>query len=294
MYVYLNNGIIKSSDAKISVFDHGFLYGDGIFETMRAYDGVVFMFEKHLNRLFRSASLIGLDITRNISDIKNAVYETLIANALINAYIRISVSRGYGPVGIDPDLCKENTFVIITNEFKNYPTAYYNEGINLTLSSIRRNPPEAINPQIKSMNFLNNILAKIESKKKGAMEAVMLNMQGFIAECTISNIFFVIDDILCTPSIDCGILDGITREIVIDIALRNGLMVWEGKFTSEDLFKSSEIFITNTTMELMPVKQLDNMKFSVGDKYKLLHNKFKKDVEAYIADKKAESPSLWK
>lgn len=293
MYVYLNNRIVKSSDAKISVFDHGFLYGDGVFETMRAYDGVIFMFEKHLSRLFRSASLIGLDIQRNLSDIKIAVYETLIANSLMNAYVRVSISRGYGPVGIDPDLCKENTFVIIANEFKDYPHSYYEEGINIIVSSIRRNLPEAINPQIKSMNFLNNILAKIDAKKKGAMEAVMLNMHGFISECTVSNIFFVIDDVLCTPSIGCGILDGITREAVIDIALRNGFKVKEGEFTKEDLFMASEVFITNTSIELMPIKKVDEVIFPVGGAYRLLHKKFKGDVEAYITDKKAESPSLW-
>lgn len=294
MYVYLNNAIVRSSDAKISVFDHGFLYGDGIFETMRVYDGVVFMFEKHLNRLLRSASLIGLNLQKNISDIRTAVYETLTANSLINAYLRISISRGYGPVGIDPDLCKDNTFVIIANEFKNYPSAYYKEGIDLIVSSIKRTPPEAINPQIKSMNFLNNILAKIEAKKTGALEAVMLNVQGFIAECTVSNIFFVIDDILCTPSIACGILDGITREIVIDIALRNGFRVREGEFKLEDLLKASEVFITNTTMELMPVSKINYAPLSIGNTYKLLHKKFKEEVEAYIADKKAEGPSLWK
>lgn len=293
MYVYLNNAIVKSSDAKISVFDHGFLYGDGVFETMRAYDGVIFLIENHLSRLYRSAALIGLDIQRNTADIKIAVYETLRVNSLNNAYVRISVSRGYGAVGIDPDLCKENTFIIIVNEFKNYPHSYYDEGINIIVSSVRRNPPEAINPQIKSMNFLNNILAKIEAKKKGAMEAVMLNMQGFISECTVSNIFFVIHDILCTPSIDCGILDGITRESVIDTAFRNGLRVKEGEFTKEDLFTASEVFITNTSMELMPVKRVDHKIFPAKDAYSLLHKEYKKDVRAYIDNKKMESPSLW-
>ena len=294
MYVYLNNGVVKSSDAKISIFDHGFLYGDGIFETMRAYEGVIFMFEKHLNRLYRSASLIGLDIQRSVSDIKIAIYETLHANSLTNAYVRVSISRGYGPVGIDPDLCKESTFVIIANEFKNYPNTYFENGISLMVSSVKRNHPEALNPQIKSMNFLNNILAKIESKKTGAMEAIMLNSKGFVAECTVSNIFFVIDEVLCTPSISCGILDGITRETVIEIALRYGLRVLEGEFKIDDLFKASEIFITNTSMELMPVSKIEYKKFSVGDIYKLLRTKFKEEVEIYVRGKKSEGPSLWK
>lgn len=294
MYVYLNNGIVKASDAKISVFDHGFMYGDGIFETMRAYDGVIFMFDEHLNRLYRSSSFIGLDIKRSISDIKIAVYETLKVNSLSNAYVRLSVSRGYGQVGIDPDFCKENTFVIIANEFKNYPNSYYLEGIDIIVSSIRRNPIEALNPQIKSLNFLNNILAKIEAKKMQAMEALMLNMQGFIAECTISNIFFVKDEILCAPSVSCGILDGITRDLVIELAVRNGIGVVEGQFTVEELFRASEVFITNSTMELMPVKRVNDKKYSAGRICNLLHKKYKEEVKAFVIEKKEESPSLWK
>lgn len=294
MYIYLNHAIVKASDAKISVFDHGFLYGDGIFETMRAYDGVIFMFDEHLNRLFRSAAFISLDIGRSISDIKIAIYETLMANSLSNAYVRLSISRGYGPIGIDPDLCKENTFVIITNEFKSYPNAYYLEGIDTIISSVRRNPPEALNPQIKSLNFLNNILAKIEAKKMQAMEAIMLNMDGFIAEGTISNIFFAKDEILYTPSINCSILDGITRGVVINLAKRNGIKIIEGQFRLEELFNASETFLTNSSMELMPVRKVNDKKYSVGKIYNFLHKEYKKEVEAYVKDKKGESPSLWK
>ncbi|MBS4062602.1 MAG: aminodeoxychorismate lyase [Bacteroidetes bacterium] len=294
MNVYLNNGIVKASEARISVFDHGFLYGDGIFETMRAYDGVIFMFDEHLDRLYRSASFIGLDIQKKIPDIKRAVYETLMANSLTNAYVRLSISRGYGPIGIDPDLCKENTFLIIANEFRNYPHSYYAEGINVMISSVRRNPIEALNPQIKSLNFLNNILAKIEAKKVEAMEALMLNMQGFIAECTISNIFFVKDDVLCTPSVRCGILDGITRGLVIDIALKSGYRVNESEFTTGDLLSASEVFITNSSMELMPVKRVEDKIYPVGQAYNLLHKIYRREVETYVMNKREEPPSLWK
>ncbi len=294
MYVYLNNNIVKASDAKISVFDHGFLYGDGIFETMRAYDGVIFMLDEHLSRLYRSASFIGLDIKRSISDIKIAIYETLRINSLSNAYVRISISRGYGPIGIDPDLCKENTFVIITNDFKSYPHSYYLEGIDMIVSSVRRNSAEALNPQIKSLNFLNNILAKIEAKKMQAMEALMLNMEGFIAEGTISNIFFVREEVLYTPSPSCAILDGITRGVVINLAIKNGIRLVEGQFTVDELFSASEVFITNSSMELMPVKRVNDTKYSAGKICKLLHNKYKKEVEAYVLEKKEEAPSLWK
>jgi len=152
-FVYLNNKIVPASEAKISVFDHGFLYGDGIYETMRVYDGVIFMLDEHIERLYRSAFLIGLNIPKKIADIKIAIYETLKANSLTNAYVRLTVSRGYGPIGLDPDLCKEPTFVVITHEFKNYPKSYYKEGIKLAIASIKRNLKEALNPQIKSLNF---------------------------------------------------------------------------------------------------------------------------------------------
>lgn len=289
MYVYLNDRIVKDSEAKISVFDHGFLYGDGIFETVRSYDGIIFMLDEHLERLFRSARLINLEIRRSLDEIKKAIYETLFTNKLSNAYIRLSVSRGYGPIGIDPDLCKERTFVIIANEFKGYPDSYYLEGIPTIVSTIRRNPKEALNPQIKSMNFLNNILAKIEAKRMQAFEAIMLNMDGYIAECTVSNIFFVKDDILHTPSIDCSILDGITRGVVIDLAKRKGIKVLEGRYKVEELLESEEIFLTNTSLELVPVKKVNAKEYRVGNIYKLLHEEFRKAVKAYVSARKMVS-----
>jgi branched-chain amino acid aminotransferase len=303
MFVYLNNKLVPSAEAKISVFDHGFLYGDGIYETMRVYDGVVFMLDEHIKRLYRSASLIGLDIPKKIADIKISIYETLKANSLTNAYVRLTISRGYGPIGLDPDLCKEPTFVVITNEFKNYPKSYYEDGIKLIISSVRRNLREALNPQIKSLNFLNNILAKIEAKQADSYEAIMLNVSGHLTEGTISNIFFVTPPsppyqggdggVLCTPSVECGILDGITRALVIDLALKNGLKVKEGNFTPEELYTASEVFITNTTMEVMPARRVDKAEFKVGEISKLLLKKYRQEVNAYVKEKKAEGPSLW-
>lgn len=292
-FVYLNDRILPASDAKISVFDHGFLYGDGIYETMRVYEGVVFMLDEHLRRLHRSASLIGLDLPKDMSGIKLAVYETLQANSLTNAYVRLTVSRGYGPIGLDPDLCKEPTFVVIANEFKNYPHAYYSEGLSLLTASTRRNLREALNPQIKSLNFLNNILAKIEAKRAGAYEAVMLNSDGYLAEGSISNIFFVSEGILHTPSTGCGLLDGITRSIVMDIAAKNGIEVKEGEFTPEMLYRADEVFITNTTMEIMPVNRVDAARFRVGAMSKLLLKKYRQEVDGYVKEKKGGSPSLW-
>lgn len=293
MRVYLNTGLVHRAEAKVSVFDHGFLYGDGIYETMRAYDGVVFMVDEHLSRLFRSASLIGLCVPKDAGLIKTAVYETLHANQLKNAYIRVTVSRGYGPIGLDPDLCKEPTFVIIAEEMKEYPHAYYREGIKVIIARTKRNLREAVNPQIKSLNFLNNILAKVEAKTFGAYESVMLNGAGYLTEGTISNVFFSRDSVLCSPSLECGILDGITRGIVLDIAAKEGLMVREGEFTRDDIYAAAEVFITNTTMEVMPVSQIDEVRYTVGGVARLLRNVYRKEVQAYVANAKARGPSLW-
>jgi branched-chain amino acid aminotransferase len=293
MHVYLNGKIVDSRDAVVSVFDHGFLYGDGIYETMRVYDGVVFRLDQHIRRLFRSASLIGLSIPFAVDQLKIAIYETLIANALRKAYIRLTVSRGRGPIGLDPDLCVEPTVVIVTQELKEYPGAFYKNGIRLIISETRRNIKEAIDPHIKSLNFLNNILAKIEAKKKGAYEAIMLNVKGYLAEGTISNIFFYKNDILCTPSAGCGILDGITREVIMELARREGIRVKEGKFTGKDIYTAEEVFLTNTTMEVMPVSKIDDRTYAVGNIAKFLHRLYREEVKAYISDVKAEGPSLW-
>jgi branched-chain amino acid aminotransferase len=293
MYVYLNGRIVPSKEAVISVFDHGFLYGDGIYETMRVYERVIFMLDEHLKRLHRSASLTGLSIPLETDSLKIALYETLIANSLKNAYVRLTVSRGPGSVGLDPDLSPQPTVVIIAQALKEYPKEYYENGISLLIPETRRNLKEAIPPRIKSLNFLNNILAKIEAKKKGAYEAVMLNAYGKLTEGTISNLFFYRNGIICTPSAECGILDGITRGIVIDIAKTKGFTIHEGEFTREDLFSAEEVFITNTTMEVMPVSNVDAQKYSVGGLSKLLRKSYRQEVNSYISNIKAEGPSLW-
>ncbi|HYA11682.1 MAG TPA: aminotransferase class IV [Thermodesulfovibrionales bacterium] len=293
MQVYVNGKLVPAKEAVISVFDHGFLYGDGIYETMRVYDGVTFMLDEHLKRLFRSASLIGLTIPLDTDSLKTAIYDTLIANALKNAFVRLTASRGYGPIGLDPDLCPEPTVVIIAQEMKDYPKSFYEKGISLIIPETRRNFRGAINPQIKSLNFLNNILAKIEAKKKGTYDVVMLNVYGKLTEGTISNVFFYKNSVLCTPSLECGILDGITRGIVIDLALRDGLRVEESEFTKEDLYSAEEVFITNSTMEVMPISKVDDRKYAVGNITKLLHKAYREEVNTYVTNVKAEGPSLW-
>jgi len=293
MNVYLNDRLVPRAEATVSVFDHGFLYGDGVYETMRVYDDVVFMLDEHLTRLFRSATLIGLTIPLDREGIKAAIYDTLSANSLRNAYVRITISRGYGPIGLDPDLCSTPTFVVITEKMKDYPKAFYAKGIKVIIAKTKRNLSDAINPQIKSLNFLNNILAKIEAKREDAYEAIMLNGSGYLTEGTISNVFFCRDDMLCTPSIGCGLLDGITRTVILDLAVREGLMVREGEFSKEDIYAAREVFLTNTTMEVMPVSQVDKVRYNVGDMGRLLRKAYREEVNAYVRDIRGRGPSLW-
>lgn len=281
MQIFLNDRIVPEHEALVSVFDHGFLYGDGIYETMRAYDGIVFMLDRHIERLNRSASLIQL-IVPSPDVIRNAVYETIRANGLKSVYVRVTVSRGKGPIGLDPALCPKPTFVVIAEEFRGYPDKYYSEGVKFIIAKTRRNLREALNPKIKSLNFLNNILAKIEAKERGAYESVMLNAEGFIAEGTVCNIFFVKDNILCTPSVDAGVLDGITRELVIDLAKGTGMQVTEGNFLPQDLFSASEVFFTNTTSEVMPVSQVEDVIYPVGDLTKSLRIRYRENVKKFL------------
>ena len=281
MYIFLNNKIVQEAEAVVSVYDHGFLYGDGIYETMRAYDGIVFMIERHLERLVRSASMTKLAVP-DAGFITDAIRSTLEANRLSGAYIRVTVSRGKGPVGLDPALCKEPTFVVIAEPFREYPEHLYSNGVTLVIANTRRNLVEAINPKIKSLNFLNNIFAKVEAKERGAYEAIMLNFEDVIAEGTVSNIFFVKENVLCTPAPEVGLLDGITRELVISIAKKSGVRVNEGRFYPSDLFSASEVFFTNTTSEIMPVSQVESVSFKVGEVTKSLHALYKEEVSRYL------------
>lgn len=281
MYIFLNKTLVPEPEAVVSVYDHGFLYGDGIYETMRAYKGVVFMLEKHLERLGRSASLTKLAVPE-AGFITEAVCRTIEANKLSEAYIRVTVSRGKGPIGLDPALCKEPTFVVIAEPFREYPEHLYSNGVKLIIANTRRNLLSAINPKIKSLNFLNNIFAKMEAKERAAYEAIMLNAEGVLAEGTVSNIFFVKDNLLCTPAPEVGVLDGITRELVLSIAKKSGLRVSEDRFYPADLFSASEVFFTNTTSEIMPVSQVELVAYRVGEVTKSLRVLYKEEVRKYI------------
>ncbi len=281
--VFLNNRLVSDKKAAVSVFDHGFLYGDGIYETLRVYNGIVYMIDEHIERLQRSASMISLRIPMTTEMIKEAIYRTIKANRLGDAVVRISISRGKGAIGLDPELCLEPTFVIIAYPFKGHPMVNYQRGVKVAIVKTRRNFKDAIDPRIKSLNFLNNILAKIEAKKSGAYEAIMLNYRGYIAEGTISNIFFVKDSTLCTPTVDVGILDGITRRLIIEIAIENGIEVNEGRFRPGDLYTADEVFLSSTTMELMPVTKVNDIKIATkpGRITRILHKTYQQKVEEY-------------
>jgi len=264
MWIYLNDRFVDRKEAVVSVFDHGFLYGDGIYETLRAYGGRIFMLQQHLARLQRSGHLIGLDLPIPEKDWPALLNEAINRNGLTDAYLRITVSRGEGEIGLDPGLCKRPTVVIVSLPLQSYLPHLFREGVKLIISRVRRNLAAALPPRIKSLNFLNNILAKQEAVRAGAFDALMLNVEGHVTECTTSNMFFVRTGRLCTPSVACGILDGITREVVLLLAREQGIPVEEGAYRAEALRQAEECFLTNTSMEIMPACQIDNLPVGSG------------------------------
>ncbi len=264
MKIYLNGRIVPKEKALVSVFDHGFLYGDGIYETLMVYNGKIFKIDEHIKRFFQSARMTGFKMPMTKSQIAAALYKTLMANNLKEAYIRIQITRGYGDIGLDPALCPKPTVVIIPKEFHGHPKEYYQKGVHVAVVNIRRNHPMALNPRIKATNFLNNILAKMESLKKNAYEAIMLTIDGYVAEGTICNIFFVKNKTLITPPTNIGILEGVTRTLIIKLAKEKGIKVIEKAFKKEMLYKADECFLSSTTMEIMPVTKIDNKKIGNG------------------------------
>ena len=254
MLVYIDGEFLPKEAAKISVFDHGLLYGDGVFEGIRSYEGRVFKLDEHLQRLYDSAKAIMLKVPISIEDMAEAVLETLRRNQLHDAYIRLVVTRG---VGLDPDKCPVPTIFIITDKIVLYPPNFYEDGLEITTVSVRRNYAEATNPRIKSLNYLNNILAKIEGKQAGVEEVLMLNAEGYVVECSGDNIFFVKDNVIVTPPIHLGILEGVTRNTVIDLARELGITVEDKVFTRHDLYIADECFLTGTAAEVIPVVKID-------------------------------------
>ena len=258
MVIYINGEFVPKAEAKVSVFDHGLLYGDGVFEGIRSYGGRVFKLDEHLQRLYDSARAIMLEIPVSIEEMEATVLETLRRNNLYNAYIRLIVTRGVGDLGLDPDKCAQPTIIIITDKITLYPQECYEDGLEIVTVPTRRNYAEAINPRVKSMNYLNNILANIEGKRAGAGEALMLNADGYVVECSGDNIFFVKNRKVVTPPTHIGILEGVTRNTVIDLAQNLGLVVEEKTFTRHDLYIADECFLTGTAAEVIPVVKIDN------------------------------------
>lgn len=266
MKVYINGKFYEKKDAKVSVFDHGFLYGDGVFEGIRSYSRLVFKLKEHIDRLYESAKTICLEIPLAKENLIKAVCETLRVNKLENAYIRLVVSRGEGDLGLDPRKCRGNaTIVIIADKIALYPEALYKKGLEIITVPTIRNLPEALNPQIKSLNYLNNILAKIEAINCGYEEAIMLDSLGYVAECTGDNIFIVKHNELYTPPQCMGTLRGITRDTILEIASKKGIPVHEHVITRHEVYIADECFLTGTAAEVIPVVKVDGRIIGAGN-----------------------------
>lgn len=263
-FVYIDGKLVEKDQAKISVFDHGVLYGDGVFEGIRAYSGRVFKLDEHVDRLFNSARVIMLDIPLTKEEFKAAIIQVCKANGIRDGYIRPVVTRGAGNLGLAPWKCNNPTVFIIADSIQLYPQEYYDNGMRIVTVPTRRNNPEALSPIIKSLNYLNNIMGKIEAKNAGVEEAIMLNNEGYVAECTADNLFIVQGRTVYTPPIIAGVLPGITRATVMDLARLSEYTVKERMITRAELFLVDEMFITGTAAEIVPVTQLDGREIGDG------------------------------
>lgn len=265
MKVYLNGKLVPKEKAVVSCFDHGLLYGDGVFEGIRSYNRLVFKLDEHIDRLFETAHNLMLRIPLSKEALKKAVITTLRANNLKDAYIRLVVTRGEGDLGLDPRKCKgKPTIFIITDKIALYPKSIYEKGMKIITVPTVRNLPEALNPQLKSLNYLNNILAKIEASNAGFQEAIMLDSLGYVAECTGDNIFIVKNNELYTPPQCMGTLRGITRDAVLDIAQRLSIPTHEHVITRHEVYISDECFLTGTAAEIVPVVEVDGRVIGSG------------------------------
>jgi len=264
LQIYIGGKLYPKEDAKISVYDHGLLYGDGVFEGLRSYGGKVFRLEQHLSRLWDSAKAIWLEIPSTPEAMTKAIYQTLEANGIRDGYIRLVVTRGAGTLGLDPNRTSDPQIIIIADKIALYPEEHYRQGLEIVTVSTVRNHSAALSPRIKSLNYLNNILAKIEGLQAGCVEALMLNVKGEIAECTGDNIFLVKRGELLTPPIDAGILEGVTREAVMELARAGGRAVREIPLTKHDVYVADECFLTGTAAEVIPVVKVDSRRIGDG------------------------------
>ncbi|MEM9351817.1 MAG: branched-chain-amino-acid transaminase [Planctomycetota bacterium] len=277
--VYINGNLVPQEQAVVSVFDHGLLYGDGVFEGLRSYGGKVFRLKEHVRRLYESGWAIRLEIPMDEQAMGSAIENTVAANNIEDGYIRAIVTRGAGGLGLDPNKCTDPQIIIIADTIELYPEELYQKGLHIITASTIRNHPAAINSRIKSLNYLNNILAKIEGLQAGCIEALMLNHKGEVAECTGDNIFLVRDGVLMTPPLDAGILAGITRDAVIEIAEQTGIEVSQAPLTRHDVYVAQECFLTGTAAEVIPVVKVDERPIGDGKPGKMtldLREKFYK------------------
>ncbi|MDI6689537.1 MAG: branched-chain-amino-acid transaminase [Actinomycetota bacterium] len=261
--VYLNGRLVPKREAKISIFDHGFLYGDGLFETMRSYNGRVFRLTEHIKRLFKSAKFLRLKLGVTEEEIETAVQETIKANDLLDAYVRLTISRGEGETGPDPSTCPKSTVVIIARPFRSYPHELYEKGARAIIANTRQDDLSPL-ARVKSMNFLNNILALMEAKAAGVDQAILLNTKGFVAEGAVGNIFIFRDNTLITPPKDAGILPGITRRLVLKLAKGLQIPIRVGNFPPDALMQAQECFLTNSLMEILPIVQVADHPIGTG------------------------------
>lgn len=281
--IYIDGTFYPKSEAKISVFDHGLLYGDGVFEGIRAYHGKIFLCKEHLDRLYEGAHYIALTIPVSKAEMEAILYQCLKENHLQDAYIRLVVTRGIGDLGLSPRRCPRPSLICIADSITLYPAEYYEKGLDIITTAVPSKNPEALNPRVKSLNYLNNILAKIEALNAGVEEAVMLNAQGYVSECTGDNIFIVKRGILKTPPPSAGILEGCTRNLVIRLAREAGLPVEEPMLQRYDLYNADECFLTGTAAEVIPVVRIDGRTIGNGTPGPITRTLLEK-FRAYIAE----------
>jgi len=262
--IFMNDRLVPEEEARVSVFDHGLLYGDGVFEGLRSYSGRVFRLDAHLDRLWDSARAISLEIPLAKDIVAKAVNDTLAANKLVDGYVRLLVTRGAGSLGLDPNRTKNPQVIVIADTISLYPQEFYDKGLRIVTAATQRVHSAALSPRIKSLNYLNNIMAKLEGLQAGCVEALMLNHKGEVAECTGDNVFVVRSGRLLTPPPDAGILEGITRNAVMELAHAAGIDCQEATLTRYDLYTSDECFLTGTAAEVIPVVDIDGRKIGSG------------------------------
>ena len=263
LQIYINGEFFDKDNAKISVFDHGLLYGDGVFEGLRCYNGKIFRLEQHIDRLWDSAKSLDIEMPMTKAEMMTATIQTTRLNQVTDGYIRVVVTRGVGDLGLNPYICGTPQVIIIAAQLALYPKERYETGLDIVTAGTMRMPPAALNPRVKSLNYLNSIMAKIEAIRAGCVESLMLNHKGEVSECTGDNIFIVRNGVMMTPPIDAGILEGVTRNVVLELAAKLGIPAKECAFTRHDVFVADECFLTGSAAELIPVVAID--KRTIGD-----------------------------